>query len=68
VSHPAAGHRRAVSPGIAGPVTITDGATAPGKQAVGSQPFGLAINPRTNTVYVTQLFQAGSLSIFRAAG
>jgi DNA-binding beta-propeller fold protein YncE len=48
--------------------TVTSGCgAAPGKQAVGSQPFGLAINPRTNTVYVTQLFQAGSMSVFRAA-
>jgi DNA-binding beta-propeller fold protein YncE len=36
------------------------------EQAVGSQPFGLAINPRTRTVYVSQLFQAGSTSIFKA--
>jgi DNA-binding beta-propeller fold protein YncE len=36
------------------------------EQAAGSQPFGLAINPRTGTVYVSQLFQAGSLSIFPA--
>ena len=48
--------------------TVTNGCgAAPGKQAVGSQPFGLAINPRTNTIYVTQLFQAGSLSVFKAA-
>lgn len=40
--------------------------TATREQAVGSQPDGLAINPRTRTVYVTSLFQAGSLTIFRA--
>jgi DNA-binding beta-propeller fold protein YncE len=35
--------------------TVTTGCgAAPGKQPVGSQPFGLAINPRTNTIYVTQ--------------
>jgi DNA-binding beta-propeller fold protein YncE len=34
------------------------------QQAVGSQPFGIAVNRRSRTVYVTNLFQAGSLSIF----
>ena len=33
-------------------------------QAVGSQPFGIAVNPLTRSVYVTNLLQAGSLSIF----
>src|SRR5262249_15958923 len=48
--------------------TVTNGCgAAPGKQAVGSQPFGLAINPRTNTIYVTQLFQPASLSLFKPA-
>ena len=48
--------------------TVTSGCgAAPGKQPVGSQPFGLAINPRTNTIYVTQTFQTGSMSVFRAA-
>jgi DNA-binding beta-propeller fold protein YncE len=47
---------------------VTSGCgTPPHEQAVGSQPFGLAINPRTRTVYVTQLLQSGSLSIFRTA-
>jgi DNA-binding beta-propeller fold protein YncE len=47
---------------------VTSGCgAAPGKQPVGSQPFGLAINPRTNTIYVTQTFQAGSMSVFGAA-
>lgn len=35
------------------------------QRAVGSLPFGLAVNQRTNTVYVTQTFQSGSMSIFR---
>ena len=48
--------------------TVTSGCgAAPGKQPAGSQPFGVAINPRTNTIYVTQLFQAGSMSVFRTA-
>lgn len=38
----------------------------PGRVGQGSQPFGLAINPRTYTIYVTQLFQANSLSYSRA--
>jgi DNA-binding beta-propeller fold protein YncE len=47
---------------------VTSGCGAvPGKQPVGSQPFGLAINPRTSTIYVTQLFQVGSMSVLRAA-
>ena len=37
------------------------------EQSVGSQPLGLAINPCTRTVYVSQIFQPGSLSIFSAA-
>jgi DNA-binding beta-propeller fold protein YncE len=35
-------------------------------QAVGSKPLGVSVNQRTGTVYVTQLFQSGSMSIFRA--
>ncbi len=46
---------------------VTSGCrTATREQAVGSVPSGLAINPRTRTVYVTNLFQAGSLTVFRA--
>jgi DNA-binding beta-propeller fold protein YncE len=37
------------------------------EQAVGSAPAGLSINQRTKTVYVTQVFQSGSLSIFGGA-
>ena len=40
--------------------------TASREQPVSSQPFGLAINPRTRTVYVANLFQTGSLTPFRA--
>jgi DNA-binding beta-propeller fold protein YncE len=40
--------------------------TASREQPVNSQPFGLAINPRTRTVYITNLFQTGSLTVFRA--
>ena len=39
-------------------------AQATREQAVGSRPFGLAINPHTRTVYVANTFQAGSMSIF----
>jgi DNA-binding beta-propeller fold protein YncE len=35
-------------------------------QPVGSQPLGVAVNQLTSSVYVTQFFQAGSMSIFRA--
>ena len=35
-------------------------------QAVGSIPIGVGVNQRTRTVYVTQVFQAGSMSIFRS--
>jgi YVTN family beta-propeller protein len=46
---------------------ITSGCrTAAREQAVGSQPAGVEVNPRTGTVYVTQpSFQSGSMSIFR---
>ena len=33
-------------------------------QAVGSGPFGLAVNPRTSTVYVANGYPPGSMSIF----
>ena len=36
------------------------------QQAVGSIPIGVSVNQRTRTVYVTQVFQPGSMSIFRA--
>jgi DNA-binding beta-propeller fold protein YncE len=46
----------------------TRGCSRPAReQAVGSAPTGLSINQRTNTVYVTQVFQSGSLSIFGGA-
>jgi hypothetical protein len=40
--------------------------TASREQLVNSQPYGLAINPRTRTVYLTNLFQTGSRTILRA--
>jgi DNA-binding beta-propeller fold protein YncE len=33
-------------------------------QAVGSTPIGIGVNQQAGTVYVTQVFQAGSMSIF----
>ncbi len=35
-------------------------------QAVGSIPIGVGVDQRTRTVYVTDLFQAGFMSIFRS--
>jgi len=35
-------------------------------QAVGSTTIGVGVNQRTRTVYATDLFQAGSMSIFRS--
>jgi hypothetical protein len=35
-------------------------------QAVGSTPIGIGVSQRAGTVYVTQVFQAGSMSIFRS--
>jgi DNA-binding beta-propeller fold protein YncE len=37
------------------------------EQAVGSGPFGVAVNPRTRTVYVANLYAPGSLSVFAAS-
>ena len=49
--------------------SVTSGCGAPPReQPVGSQPFGLAINPDTSTVYVADSFQAGSLSILATTG
>ena len=46
---------------------VTSGCSVlPREQAVGSQPYGLAINQLANTVYVTEVFQAGSMSILNA--
>jgi DNA-binding beta-propeller fold protein YncE len=41
--------------------------TAVREQPVGSGPQGLALNPRTHTVYVAGVYLPGFLSIFRAA-
>jgi DNA-binding beta-propeller fold protein YncE len=47
--------------------SVTSGCGAPlHEQAVGSQPFGLAIDQQANTVFVTEIFQAGSMSILNA--
>jgi DNA-binding beta-propeller fold protein YncE len=44
--------------------SVTSGCGGPlREQPVGSQPFGLAINPTTGTIYVGNTFQAGSMSI-----
>jgi DNA-binding beta-propeller fold protein YncE len=46
---------------------VTSGCgTAGRQQPVGSEPFGVTINPRTSTIYVTHLFQSGSMSILNA--
>jgi DNA-binding beta-propeller fold protein YncE len=36
-------------------------------QGVGSIPIGVGVNQRTRTVYATNLFQSGTMSIFRAS-
>jgi DNA-binding beta-propeller fold protein YncE len=47
---------------------VTSGCSkATREQAVGSGPFGLAINPRSRTVYVANGYLPGSMSIFKAA-
>ncbi len=49
--------------------SVTSGCRGPlREQPVGSQPFGLAINPRTGSVYVGNTFQAGSMSILSTTG
>jgi DNA-binding beta-propeller fold protein YncE len=45
---------------------VMTGCGAAPQQAVGSTPFDVEVNPDTATVYVTQTFQAGSVSIFKA--
>jgi DNA-binding beta-propeller fold protein YncE len=48
---------------------VTSGCGHPARlQAVGSQPFGVSVNQLTSSVYVTQLFQAGSMSVLQATG
>jgi serine/threonine-protein kinase len=47
---------------------VTTGCTGAGReQAVGSTSVDVAVNPDTDTVYVTDIFQSGALSIFQAA-
>ena len=49
--------------------SVTSGCGAPPReQPVGSQPFGLAVDQQTSTVYVTDTLQAGSMSILNAIG
>ncbi len=43
-------------------------ATAGRLQAVGSQPVGVAFDPANGTVYVTQIFQSGSMAVFGVGG
>jgi DNA-binding beta-propeller fold protein YncE len=44
--------------------SVTSGCGAPlREQAIGSEPFGLAVSAQDNTVYVTSTFQAGSMSV-----
>jgi DNA-binding beta-propeller fold protein YncE len=46
---------------------VTSGCHRPARlQPAGSQPLGVSVNQLTSSVYVTQLFQDGSMSIFRA--
>jgi DNA-binding beta-propeller fold protein YncE len=46
---------------------VTSGCHRPAAlQAAGPQPFGVSVNQNTSSVYATQLFQAGSMSIFHA--
>ena len=46
---------------------LTSGCGAAGRQqTIGSEPQDVAINPRTHTVYATNTFQDGSISIFKA--
>ena len=45
---------------------VTTGCGTATARAVGSAPFGLALDQGTRTVYVTQLFHGGSLSIVKA--
>jgi DNA-binding beta-propeller fold protein YncE len=45
---------------------VTSGCRTPAaEQAVGSQPFGLAVNQATNTIYVMDEWAPGSLSVFK---
>jgi DNA-binding beta-propeller fold protein YncE len=45
--------------------TVTTGCRRPApERAVGSQPFGLAVNPYSSTVYVGDIFGSGAMSMF----
>ena len=47
---------------------VTTGCGAASEQAVGSTPVDVVISPDTDTVYVTDVFQSGTLSLLSAAG
>jgi len=47
--------------------TVTTGCGTAREQPVGSQPLNLAIDPGSHSVYVTDLFHGGSVSVFRTA-
>ena len=46
------------------PGSNRDGGAPLREQPVGSQPFPLAVNPVTGTVYAGNTFQAASMSVF----
>ena len=48
--------------------TVTTGCGTVREQPVGSEPLGLAIDPDSHTVYVSNIFHGGSLSPFRTVG
>jgi hypothetical protein len=47
--------------------TVIAGCGTAREQPVGSAPLALAIDPGSHTVYVTNLFGGGSVSVFRTA-
>jgi DNA-binding beta-propeller fold protein YncE len=47
--------------------TVTTGCGTAREQPVGSQPLNLAIDPDSHSVYVTNIFHGGSVSLFRTA-
>jgi len=47
--------------------TVTTGCGTAREQAVGSEPLGLAIDPGSHAVYVTNIFGGGSVSLFQTA-
>jgi DNA-binding beta-propeller fold protein YncE len=47
---------------------VTTGCGAASERAVGSTPVDVIVSPDTGTVYVTDTFQSGALSLFSAGG